>query len=191
MPSVVHLFNPTMMADHNQFAFTSSSLSPTERHYSQIEKECLAICNCFQKFDQWLYGKSDIQVHMNHQPLETIMTKPLNTAPAHLRRMLMRLQCYCFKLMYKREPTLHLANTLSHAAPTQQVAAKVTHFCLLSRDGVWTELQKPKTARKQWAPLTRRDRQGHHTVSPVQSKNPWMTWRQSSHVWVPASVLEL
>ena len=72
-------------------AFTSSSISPTEQRYSQIRKECLAICNCFQKFDQWLYGKSDIEVHTDHQSLETILKKPLNKAPARLQRMLMKL----------------------------------------------------------------------------------------------------
>ncbi|XP_068703724.1 uncharacterized protein [Montipora foliosa] len=35
-------------------AFTATSMNPTEQRYSQIEKECLAICNCFEKFDQWL-----------------------------------------------------------------------------------------------------------------------------------------
>lgn len=47
-------------------AFASSSMNPTEQRYSQIEKECLAICNCFRKFDQWLYGKTDIEVHTDH-----------------------------------------------------------------------------------------------------------------------------
>ena len=100
-------------------AFTSSNMSPTEQRYSQIEKECLAICNCFQKFDQWLYGKADIVVHTDHQPLETIMEKPLNKAPARLQRMLMKLQRYRFDLTYKRGPTLHLADTLSRAALPQ------------------------------------------------------------------------
>ena len=58
--------------------FTSSSLSSTEQRYSQIEKECLAICNTFGKFDHWLFGKSDITVHTDHQPLETIYKKPLH-----------------------------------------------------------------------------------------------------------------
>ena len=52
-------------------AYTSNSLDATEQRYSQIEKECLAICNAFGKFDHWLYGKSDIDVHTDHQPLET------------------------------------------------------------------------------------------------------------------------
>ena len=103
-------------------------MSPTEQCYSQIEKECLAICNCFQKFDQWLYGKSDIVVHTDHRPLETIMKKPLNKAPAHLQRMLMKLLRYRFHLTYKRGTTLHLADTLSRAALPQPTSARVTHF---------------------------------------------------------------
>ena len=39
-------------------AFTSSSMSLTEQRYSRIEKECLVICNCSQRFDPWLYGRS-------------------------------------------------------------------------------------------------------------------------------------
>ncbi|KXJ07207.1 Retrovirus-related Pol polyprotein from transposon opus [Exaiptasia diaphana] len=96
------LLQPNNEGKLQSVAFTSCSLSPTEQSYSQIEKEYLAICNCFQKFDQWLYGKSDIEVHTDHEPLETIMKKPLNKAPARLQRMLMKLQRYRFKLTYKK-----------------------------------------------------------------------------------------
>ena len=113
------LLQPNDKGKLQPVAFTSSSMSPTEQCYSQIEKECLAICNCFQKFDQWLYGKSDIVVHTDHQPPETIMKKPLNKAPARLQRMLMKLQRYRFDLTYKRGTTLHLADTLSRAALPQ------------------------------------------------------------------------
>ena len=41
-------------------AFTYLSMNHMEQHYSQIQKECLAICNCFQTFDLWLYRKPDI-----------------------------------------------------------------------------------------------------------------------------------
>lgn len=82
----------------------------------------------FSAFDQWLYGKADIVVHTDHQPLETIMKKPLNKAPAHLQRMLMKLQRYRFNLTYKKGPTLHIADTLSQAALPQPTSARVTHF---------------------------------------------------------------
>ena len=50
-------------------AYSSKSLTSTEQRYAQIEKECLAIVKAFNKFDQWLLGKSDITVHTDHQPL--------------------------------------------------------------------------------------------------------------------------
>lgn len=59
--------NPVTRVNYNQLPPMSSSMNPMEQRYSQIQKECLAICNCFQKFDQWLYGKPDIQVHTDHQ----------------------------------------------------------------------------------------------------------------------------
>ena len=109
-------------------AFTSCSMSETEQRYSQIEKECLAICNGFQKFDQWLYGKRDIEVHTDHKPLESIMKKPLNKAPTRLQKMLMRLQRYHFTVTYKPGPTMYLADTLSRAALKKPPSAKVTGF---------------------------------------------------------------
>ena len=109
-------------------AFTSSSMNPTEQRYTQIEKECLAICHTFQKFDHWLYGKHDIEVYTDHQPLETIKKKPLNKAPARLQRMIMRLQRYRFQVTYKTGLTLHLADTLSPAPFTHPVAVDVTSF---------------------------------------------------------------
>ena len=115
-------------------AYTSNSLNATEQRYSQIEKECLAICNAFGKFDHWLYGKSDIEVHTDHQPLETICKKPLHKAPARLQKMLMRLQRYSFVIKYKKGTSLHLADTLSRAALPTPTHARVTGFEVFRTD---------------------------------------------------------
>jgi len=65
---------------------------------------------------------------MDHQPLKTIMKKPLNKAPTRLQRNEMKLQRYGFNLNCKRRRTLHLAQTLSRAALPQSISARVTHF---------------------------------------------------------------
>lgn len=122
------LLQPNSDGHLQPVAFTSNSLNATEQRYSQIEKECLAICNAFGKFDHWLYGKSDIEVHTDHQPLETICKKPLHKAPARLQKMLMRLQRYHFTIKYKKGTSLHLADTLSRAALPTPVHARVTGF---------------------------------------------------------------
>ena len=103
------LLQPNAEGKLQSVAFTSNSLSSTEQRYSQLKKECLAICNTFGKFDHWLFGKSDITVHTDHQPLETIYKKPLHKSPARLQRMLMRLQRYQFSLQYKKGTSLHIA----------------------------------------------------------------------------------
>lgn len=122
------LLQPNENGGLQPVAYTSCSLSRTEQNYSQIEKECLAICNCFQKFDTWLYGKRDIEVHSDHQPLESIFKKPLLKAPARLQRMMMQLQRYTFRVTYKRGTSLYLADTLSRAPLQGPVSAKVTGF---------------------------------------------------------------
>ena len=185
MPSVVHFFNPTMMADHNQFAFTSSSLSPTERHYSRSVWQSATVWPV-ALWQVWHSSPHESPTSWNNND-ETTEHGSCTSAKDTDATAVLLLQAY----VQERANTPSCQHPLPCCPYTASCRKSNTFLCLLSRDGVWTELQKPKTARKQWAPLTRRDRQGHHTVSPVQSKNPWMTWRQSSHVWVPASVLEL
>ena len=122
------LLQPNSEGRLQPVAYTSNSLNATEQRYSQIEKDCLAICNAFGKFDHWLHGKSDIEVHTDHQPLETICKKPLHKAPARLQKMLLRLQRYRFTIKYKKGTSLHLADTLSRAALPTPVYARVKGF---------------------------------------------------------------
>ena len=147
------LLQPNRDGKLQPVAFTSSSLSQTEQHYSQIEKECLAICNCFQKFDTWLYGKTDIVVHSDHLPLESIFKKPLNKAPARLQRMMMRLQRYSFKVVYKKGTSLLIADTLSRAYLPKPISAKVTGFEVFRVDLEETREENPRLLPKTMAML--------------------------------------
>ena len=83
-----------LLQDGQPVAFTSSTLSATEVNYAPIEKECLAIKVACTKFYQYLYGKQDVVVHSDHQPLETIFKKPLSKAPRRLQRMMLQLQVH-------------------------------------------------------------------------------------------------
>ena len=67
-----------LLQNDQPVAFYSNTLTATEQRYAVIEKECLAICLAFDKWDSLLYGKSDITVQTDHQPLESIF-KNLST----------------------------------------------------------------------------------------------------------------
>ena len=80
-----------LLQEGHPVCFTSHTLRNTERNYAQIEKECLAIVSCMDKWHYYLHGKHDITVHWDHQPHETIFKKPLSRPPRRLQRMMLRL----------------------------------------------------------------------------------------------------
>jgi len=67
------------------------------------------------RFHTYVYGRQDITVETNHRPLIAIMKKSLAMAPKHLQRMLLRLQKYSFKLVYKPGSKTVIADSLSRA----------------------------------------------------------------------------
>ena len=105
-----------LLQNDQPVCFTSHTLNSTEKNYAQIEKECLAIVSCMDKWRQYLYGKHDITVQTDHQPLETIFKKPLSKATRRLQRMMLKLQKYQFTVRYKKEKELYVADTLLRAA---------------------------------------------------------------------------
>ena len=96
-------------------AYASRALTSAETRYAQIEKECLAIVFAAERFDHYIYGRDNVEVQSDHQPLEIICKKPLSAAPSRLQSMLMRLQRYNLKVVYKKGSEMILADTLSRA----------------------------------------------------------------------------
>jgi hypothetical protein len=103
-----------LLQDDKPIAFASRALTETETRYAQIEKEMLAIVFALEKFDQYTYGRT-CTVQSDHKPLESILKKPLFSAPKRLQGMMMRLQRYDVTVHYKQGKLLYLADTLSRA----------------------------------------------------------------------------
>ena len=105
-------------------AYISRALSDTEQRYAQIEKELLAVVFAFEKFNQYVYGRT-VSVQSDHKPLESILKKPLHHAPPRLQRMLLRLQKYDFILSYKPGKEMYIADTLSRAHTTDTTVGEM------------------------------------------------------------------
>ena len=93
-------------------AFASKSLSDTETRYANIEREMLSVVFACERFHTYLTGRSFI-VENDHKPLEMIQLKNLKAAPPRLQRMLLRLQEYDAKIIYKPGPEMSLPDALS------------------------------------------------------------------------------
>lgn len=100
-------------------AYASRAMTATETRYAQIEKELLAVLFACKRFNDYIFGKSVI-VETDHQPLISIMKKPLHMAPIRLQRMMLSLQRYSIELIYKKGKDLHIADALSRAYCTSE-----------------------------------------------------------------------
>jgi hypothetical protein len=100
----------------------SRSLSDTERKYSQIEKEALAIVYAVRKFHKFVYGRQ-FTLNTDHKPLLAIFGSK-NGISAHAANRLQRwaviLLDYQFNITYKNTTTFGEADALSRLIAKQE-----------------------------------------------------------------------
>ena len=107
------------LQDESSVAYASRALTEAETRNAQIEKELLAATFARRKFHDFVYGQEAI-TETDHKPLTAIVNKPLHAAPACLQRMLLQLQRYNLKFVYKKGTELYLADTLSRAYTNEE-----------------------------------------------------------------------
>ena len=109
-----HGLGAACLQEGRPVAYASRALKPAEKNYPQIVKELLAVVFACHKFHDFVYGR-EFKIETDHQPLVTIVKKPLASASAKQQDLLLKLQRYSFELMYKKGKELYLADTLSRA----------------------------------------------------------------------------
>ena len=86
-------------------AFASRTLLPSERNYSQIEKEALSLVFGLAKFHTYLYGRKFVLV-TDHKPLTSIfgLKKGIPAvAAARLQRWAVKLSAYNYQIEFRLE----------------------------------------------------------------------------------------
>ena len=77
------------------------TLNACEQRYVQIEKELYVIMFGCERFHHYVYGRT-INIESDHKQLESLMNKPLWSAPPRLQQMLLRLQKYDMLVMSRK-----------------------------------------------------------------------------------------
>ena len=96
-------------------AYTSRTLTPAEKNYSQLEKEGLAIIFGVKKFHNYLFGRK-FSIESDHQPLSYLFseTKGISqTALSRIQRWALTLSAYQYTIRHKSGTTLSNADALS------------------------------------------------------------------------------
>ena len=134
-----HVLGAALMQGGQPVAYASRALTSPETRYAQIEKELLAIMFACNHFEPYIFGRECVHVETDHQPLEMITRKPLNSEPKRLQRMLLQLQKFSLSVRYKKGKLMYVADTLSRAhLPEAQVGelalevAGVDHTAMLA-----------------------------------------------------------
>ena len=77
-------------------AFASRSMPVTEQHYSQVEKEALAVTWACEKFSDYVIGLM-FKVQTDHNTLVPVLsTKRLDGIPPRIQRLIMCLILWCY-----------------------------------------------------------------------------------------------
>ena len=96
-------------------AYCFRTLTESECHYAQIEKEALATTWAREKFAEYVLGKRML-IETDHKPLVPLFsTKELDQMPPRVLCFRLRLDRFDFSIHHTPGKTLHLADILSRA----------------------------------------------------------------------------
>lgn len=108
-------------------AYASRTLTSSERKFSQIEKEALALVYAAEHFKDFITGIS-VTLETDHKPLiQILQSKPLDEITPRLQRIRMRLMRYNYKVIFVPRKQLVLADCLSRN-PTEDVGDSDKEF---------------------------------------------------------------
>lgn len=158
------------MQEGQPVAFSSTTLTPTQRRYCQIEKELLAVQFGLLRFRQYVYGQHVI-VESDHKPLVGLLDKPIASCSPRIQRMRLQLQRFDFSLVYKPGRELFIADTLSRAPSPRLFDDDVTAECEEQVHHVIQSVVPVDSTRRKYASATLLD----PTLQSLQSvmKSGW------------------
>ncbi|UYV63772.1 K02A2.6-like, partial [Cordylochernes scorpioides] len=94
-------------------AYSSRTMTPTEKRYAQIEKEAIAITWACERFQDFLLGKR-FRIETDHKPLIPLFsTKELSSLTPRLQRFRMRMMRFGFEIVHIPVKELLDADALS------------------------------------------------------------------------------
>ena len=124
----------------------SKALTPTQRRYTTIELECLAVQYAIDKCSFYLKGGPEFTVTTDHKPLEGIFKKDRFENPnPRLQRLREKLVEFSFVVKWVPGKTHHIADALSRAplfSPEETVDMRIdtARACLATTPGMANEL---------------------------------------------------
>lgn len=127
--------------------FYSKTLSDTQKRYSAIQKELLAVVEAIKAFRVYLYGRFFILI-TDHKPLCYLFN--MKDCGSRLFRQRMELLDYNFKILHRPGAQNHVADALSRIEPITieqmlEIENKEKSCHVLTREQAKREIEQSKT----------------------------------------------
>ena len=110
-------FGTVILQDNKSIYFASISLTPVEKNYQNLERECMAVIWGVEKFHFYLYDK-EFLLQMDQKPLTSIFKKHLVNVSPRVWRIAMHSWPYMFKMEWIPGKDNTIADKLSRVSPT-------------------------------------------------------------------------
>ena len=101
----------TLLQDGHPIIFVSHALTETQKHYSNIERELLAVVVIVERLDHYVFGCRFV-IHTDHSPLVNLFQKCLNDTSPQLR-LLLQLSQYQKDVQYVTQKCAPIADCMS------------------------------------------------------------------------------
>ncbi|UYV68861.1 hypothetical protein LAZ67_6001298, partial [Cordylochernes scorpioides] len=181
-----------LMQKEKPLSYASASLTSPQKHYSQIEKELLALYFGCKRFHYFLYGRK-FTAYTDHKPLVSLLKKNFDQMSPRLQRLSLYLLNYQFELKFIPGKSMIPADTLSrHFLPQEQMEDKELDLCSQTfvlnveiKDQRLTRLQEDTLNDKECCLL----KQYISTGWPLHKKNlpsnlkPYWEFKEELHEW--------
>ena len=133
-----------VLLQHRQpVTFISQALTETQKRYSNIERELLAVVIVIKHLHHYVFGHH-FMVHTDHAPLVNLFDKCLNDTSPRLQRLLLRLSQYEMNVNYVTSKHVPVANCLSRLINAKSAHEDETlnlQIADLSVEPVWIDWQ--------------------------------------------------
>jgi hypothetical protein len=120
-----------LLQDDQPVMYISRALTPTEKGYSNIERELLSLVFGMERLHNFVYGGTTL-VQTDHKPLESIFKKTVSETTPRLQRLMLRLHRYDIDVQYLKGQQNVIAEALSRVSPLPPSQEDMDHLDLVS-----------------------------------------------------------
>ena len=92
--------------------FISQALTDTQKHYSNTERELLAMVMVIEKLHHYIFGRH-FMVHTDHSPLVSLFENCLNDTSLRLQCLMLRLSKYQMQIKYVTHKCVPITDCMS------------------------------------------------------------------------------